>query len=29
MKTLYNESMILQTRYIDVSEFDDEEDEDL
>ena len=29
MKILYNESMILQTQYIDVSEFDDEEDEDL
>ena len=29
IKTLYNENMILQTQYIDVSEFDDEEEEDL
>ena len=29
IKTLYNENMILQTQYIDVSEFDDEEDKDL
>ena len=28
IKTLYSENKILQTQYIDVSEFDDEEGED-